>query len=167
MERIHGFPPVAGPGARCLVLGSMPSRQSLAEARYYAHPRNAFWPIMGKLLGFDPASPYPERTAALIAAGIALWDVIASCKRASSLDSDIVETSITVNDFAAFFAAHPLLVAVYFNGLKAEQSYRKHVAPSLPGTAPPGTRLPSTSPANAGMSFSRKLEAWRAVAGGA
>ena len=68
----RGFPPIAAPGARILILGSMPGQASLAAGQYYAHPRNAFWPIMGALLGFAPALPYPERAVRLAAASIAL-----------------------------------------------------------------------------------------------
>lgn len=143
----------------------MPSRKSLADTQYYAHPRNAFWPIVGRLFGFDPRSPYAERLAALVDARVALWDVIARCARESSLDSDIVERSIVANDFGSFFAEHGRVRAIFFNGLKAEQSYRKYVAPFLNAAVNPATvRLPSTSPAHAGMAFEAKLEAWRAVA---
>lgn len=162
MPRIESFPPVAARDARCLILGSMPGRRSLAEREYYAHPQNAFWRIVGELLGFDPGLPYAQRCAALCAAGIALWDVLASCERASSLDADIVEGSIVANDFAAFLAAHPRVAAIYFNGAKAEASYRRHVLPTLPPALAsiPRRRLPSTSPAHAGMSQAAKRALW-------
>jgi hypoxanthine-DNA glycosylase len=100
--------------------------------------------------------------------GLAVWDVLASCTRESSLDSDIDEASIVPNDFAGFFREHPGIRRVFFNGAKAEQSFRRHVLPAL-GSAPDAapertyTRLPSTSPAHAAMSFERKLEAWRVL----
>ena len=55
MNWIEGFPPIASAAAHTLILGSMPSRESLARHRYYAHPRNAFWPILVELLGLDSA----------------------------------------------------------------------------------------------------------------
>ena len=158
--RLRSFPPIAGKDARILILGSMPGTASLAANRYYAHPHNAFWPIMGRLLGFDPAAPYARRVAALKAARIAIWDVLRSCVREGSLDASIEDE--TANNFTAFFRAHPRLMHVFFNGAKAESSWRRHV-PSPIGRALCFTRLPSTSPAHAALPRSRKLAAWRAI----
>src|ERR1700741_635073 len=116
MRPLYGFPPIARRDARVLVLGSMPSVASLAAREYYAHPRNAFWPIAGELLGFDPRGPYARRKRALTDAGIAVWDVVGSCRRKGSLDAAIDERSIRVNDFAAFLAKHPGITRIRFNG---------------------------------------------------
>jgi TDG/mug DNA glycosylase family protein len=160
--RIRGFAPIAGRGARILILGSMPGAASLKARQYYAHPQNGFWPIMGKLLGFDPSAPYLRRERALRAAHIAVWDVLQSCVRPGSLDAQIEQE--TANDFAAFFRAHRRIRHVFFNGAKAEASFRRHVRP-LSGAALQFTRLPSTSPAHASLPFGRKLAAWRAILG--
>ena len=158
--RVRSFAPIAGRGARILILGSMPGVASLRANQYYAHPHNAFWPIMGKLLGFDPFAPYERRTRALKAARIAVWDVLHSCVREGSLDTRIQDE--VANDFTAFFAAHRAIRRVFFNGAKAEASFRCHVAPA---DARPMrfARLPSTSPAHASLSMVRKLAAWRAI----
>ena len=123
--------------------------------------------IAGTLLGFDPAGPYEVRTAAIGAAGIALWDVLKSCTREGSLDSDIVHAGAVPNDLPAFLAAHPQISRVCFNGAKAAALYARHVLPRL--AAGPDlrdiryVRLPSTSPANAALRWPAKLEAWRAI----
>ena len=161
---IHSFPPIAAPDATLLILGSMPGKASLLANQYYAHPRNAFWPIMGELFGAGPAMPYARRIRVLEHAGVAVWDVLASCTRGSSLDSDIDEESIVPNDFASFFRAHPRIERVFFNGAKAEASFRRHVVPRLAAATLRFTRLPSSSPANASWSHARKLRAWRMVA---
>ena len=138
----------------------MPGAVSLAQQQYYAHPRNAFWPIMAQLLGFAVDLPYTDRIRALNAAGVALWDVIASCQRSGSLDSAIRDEQ--VNDFAGFFAAQPQLAAIGFNGAKALQSFKRHVLPLH--IVPPQLQLlslPSTSPAHASLSFSEKLKQWQ------
>ena len=95
------FPPVAGNDATVLILGSMPGKESLKQHQYYAHPQNAFWKIMGELVGAHPDLPYPQRLHALTNARIALWDVLETCERQGSLDSDIQNE--TANDFASFF----------------------------------------------------------------
>lgn len=164
-QRISSFPPVARRDARVLVLGSMPGVASLAAQRYYAHPRNAFWPLMSELLGFDAGLDYPARLAALRGAGIALWDVLAHCERPGSLDADIVAGSIVANDFAGFLNRHRRIHSVFFNGGTAALAFRRHAAPLL-GERLAGlhfTTLPSTSPANASIPLARKRSAWQAV----
>ena len=160
--RVCGFAPVAGPDARVLVLGSMPGVASLRRQQYYAHPRNAFWPIAAALYGFDATAAYAERVAALMAAGVALWDVLQACQRAGSLDADIDTATIVPNDFTAFLRDHPGIVRVCFNGAKAATLYRRHVLPSLVAGPPLAyVNLPSTSPAHAAMPPAHKLAAWR------
>ena len=165
MKRIRGFPAISAPDAAILILGSMPGRASLAAHEYYAQPHNAFWKIMSALLGFEASLPYPQRCARLVANRIALWDVLKSCTREGSLDSDIVDASIVTNDFRGFFRAHPRVQAVFFNGAKSQAVYRRHVLPKLSGAAAalPAERLPSTSPAHASLNFEAKLRAWREV----
>lgn len=159
------FPPVFGPDARVLILGSMPGEASLRQQQYYGHPRNAFWPILGELLGIPPQASYPERCAALVARGIALWDVIAACERPGSLDQAIRPETVRVNDFGAFFDASPGIVQVVFNGGTAEREYRRRVLPGLKLSHREieRHRLPSTSPAHAALRFEQKLAAWRSI----
>lgn len=163
--RLRGFPPIAAPDARVLVLGSMPSVASLARQQYYGHPQNVFWPIMGRLFGAGPELTYAQRKVVLMARGIAVWDVLQSCRRPGSLDSSICRESEVPNDFMAFFRQHPRITAVFFNGQKAETAFRRHVLGRL-GVLPHEMyfkRLPSTSPAHAGLSFTEKLAAWQTV----
>lgn len=166
-ERVRSFAPVASADARILILGSMPGVASLNAGQYYAHPQNRFWPIMGRLLGFDPAqTPYAERIAYLTTGGIALWDVLQSCERPGSLDSAICRETQVVNDFPGFLSAHPQIHTVYFNGAHAEQTFRRYVRSLLPNaTALECIRLPSTSPAHASLSFDDKLTQWRQIIG--
>jgi TDG/mug DNA glycosylase family protein len=162
---LHSFPPIAAPDARVLVLGSMPGVASLRQQQYYGHPHNAFWKIMGHWLGFDPAAPYAARCDALLRSRVAVWDVLASCEREGSLDASITRESIVPNNFADFFAAHPGIRRVCFNGATAAEVFRRHVVPQLPApwAGLEFLRLPSTSPAHAGMALAAKREAWQAV----
>ena len=161
----HGFPPIANDQARLLILGSMPGIASLRVGQYYAHPRNQFWLIMAALLERDLiALPYPERVQSLIDARIALWDVLQSCQRPGSLDADIAPDSIIANDFAPFFARHPGISHVFFNGATAEQQFKQRVQARIALPHLHTQRLPSTSPAHAALTFPAKLKAWHSVA---
>ncbi|MDV6345115.1 DNA-deoxyinosine glycosylase [Nitrosomonas sp. Is37] len=163
MTRIYSFAPIADEHAKILILGSMPGPASLAAEQYYAHKQNAFWRIMAELLSFDPAIPYADKVQVLRSARIALWDVLHSCKRNGSLDAKIeIETQIA-NDFENFFHSHRNITHVFFNGTKAETCFKQLVMSRIKSDALCYNRLPSTSPANASISFGRKLEAWRAI----
>lgn len=141
----------------------MPGKESLRAGQYYAHRRNAFWPIMGELVGAAPFLPYEQRIKKLKFAGIALWDVLASCTRHSSMDADIEADTICANDFASFFLKHPHITHVFFNGSMAEKCFHKHVQPMLEPMPLSYQRLPSTSPANASMQFEQKLNEWKVI----
>jgi hypoxanthine-DNA glycosylase len=159
MLRLQSFPPVADEQATVLILGSMPGKESLKQNQYYAHPQNAFWKIMGDLVGAHPTMSYEQRLQALTAAHIALWDVLKTCERQGSLDSDIQNE--TSNDFASFFKNHPHITQVFFNGAKAEQSFKRSVLGKQKLPPLEFARLPSTSPAHAGMRYEEKLKAWK------
>ncbi len=162
--RVHSFPPISDAASRVLILGSMPGKASLRAKQYYAHPQNAFWKIISELLELDAAASYEMRVEALRVRGIALWDVMKSCTRESSLDSDVVESSIVPNAFPSFLRAHPRIHTVCFNGAKAEASFQKYALPKLGALGDLAYyRLPSTSPAHASLSYAAKLAAWRAV----
>ncbi len=163
MQRIRSFPPVADEHATVLILGSMPGKESLRQQQYYAHPANAFWKIMGELCSARPDMPYVQRLQALTEAHIALWDVLKSCERKSSLDSHI--RAEQANDFTSFFRRHPHITHVFFNGAKAEQSFRKFVLEKQEMPPLVFQRLPSTSPAHAGMRYAEKLELWKSIIG--
>src|ERR1700685_3240157 len=160
---VRCFVPVEDQNATVLILGSMPGQASLDAGQYYAHPRNLFWRFLGELVGANPALPYEERVRVLQSAGIALWDVLKSCVRRGSLDSDIDNGSLVPNDFAAFFSSHPKISHVYFNGAKADVCYQRCVLPVVREKNIAYERLPSTSPANASIPLDRKLSAWRAI----
>lgn len=163
--RVQGFPPISSASANRLILGSMPGKVSLAAREYYAHPRNCFWQLVGGFLGVPSGAPYQARCDALVERRLALWDVLRTCTRASSLDSDIDDSSIVPNDFAAFLSAHPDIGTIFFNGAKAEQMYRRHVLPGLPADLARirRIRLPSTSPANASIPRELKLRRWEEI----
>ena len=161
----QGFPPIAQPDAKVLILGSLPGRMSLQMQQYYAHPHNAFWKLIAAIFDADAAWPYARRVQVLVRNHIALWDVLEAAERPGSLDSSIVHASALANDFAKFYRAHPRIRRVFFNGRKAEQMYRRFVLTGL-GEEFSYIRyagLPSTSPAHAGMTFAKKLDRWSRI----
>ncbi|MDY6984573.1 MAG: DNA-deoxyinosine glycosylase [Pseudomonadota bacterium] len=163
MTCIHSFPPLSAPGATILILGTMPGVASLAASQYYAHPRNAFWHMIEAVLDIPLTLPYEERCRRVVARNIAVWDVLKTCTRSGSLDSAIEKDSIVTNDFAGFFAQHPHIQLICLNGTKAAEVWRRHIVPDLPPAiaAVPTQRLPSTSPAHAGMPLATKIARWR------
>jgi len=164
MPYIHGFPPICRADAHTLILGSMPSRESLLQQRYYAHPRNGFWPIVCELFG-ENSPDYAQRTELLKSRGVAVWDVLQACFRSSSLDSDIDDSTIVANDFKTFYRNHCRIDRVFFNGAKAESVYHRYVLPGLTASQADIRlqRLPSTSPAHAGMTLAQKQQAWQLI----
>ena len=158
IERLVGLAPVFDAHARLLVLGSFPGAASLQAAQYYAHPRNAFWPIMGALLGEADlaAQPYADRLQALRRHRVALWDAVAACEREGSLDTAIAAAE--PSDLPHLVARLPGLRAIACNGALAHR--QTLLALGDPGM--PVLRLPSTSPAHAGRSLADKIAAWRA-----
>lgn len=156
MELKAAFPPSVAPDARLLVLGSLPGEESLRQGRYYAHPTNAFWWLMGEVLAEPLADlPYATRLERLRARRVGLWDVIATARRHGSLDQAIRDAA--VRDLAGFVAGLPDLVAVALNGRTAAAHGRRQLA-GVEGLTL--IDLPSSSAAHAGMSRAAKREAW-------
>ncbi len=162
MTKVNSFAPIANPTATILILGSIPSIASIKANQYYAHPRNAFWPIMANLFDFDASLPYAVRIQALKKANIAVWDVLQSCDRSGSLDSAIQAGSRVSNDFYSFFKQHKHIRLVAFNGAEAEKSFKKYALNKLNLPEFIYSRLPSTSPAHT-LSLSQKISAWRTI----
>ena len=158
LTRKSSFPPVIAPDTRVLILGSLPGERSLAERRYYAHPQNRFWQLVGTVIGRDLAAlDYDARLAALLAARIGLWDVVGSARRSGSLDAAIREAQ--PNALGALVASLPDLRAVAFNGATAARIG----AALLAGTGPALVPLPSSSPAYAAMPADEKARRWAAL----
>jgi len=143
----------------------MPGKVSLATGEYYAHPQNIFCRVIGEIFDNPSSLNYEQRCQQLLNNGIAVWDTLRTCTRSSSLDSDIIESSITINDLPSFLVQHPNIARIFFNGAKAEHYYSKYIQAKLgkEHSDTPTFRLPSTSPAYASMSKDTKLAKWRII----
>ncbi|MBN8506944.1 MAG: DNA-deoxyinosine glycosylase [Burkholderiales bacterium] len=155
----QGLAPVWREDAELLLLGSFPGQASLAARQYYAHPRNAFWPLLGALLDEPdlPKQPYEARLQRLVERRVALWDAVARCVRPGSLDSRIRDAEPSA--LPDLVARLPRLRAIGCNGGTA---FRQACA-ALPGAPWPFLALPSSSPALASVDFEAKRQAWWAL----
>lgn len=157
MSRHASFPPVVDQDTATLILGSLPGAASLAAGRYYAHPRNQFWRLLGTVLGEDlSALPYDARLARLLSHRVGLWDVIADAERAGSLDGAI--RNAAANDLAALVATLPRLHTIAFNGGASARIGAAALGPLAARYRL--VPLPSSSPAYT-LPFDAKLVAWR------
>ena len=156
--RLTGLAPVFDADTRLLVLGSLPGDASLRAAQYYAHPRNAFWPLIGGVLGEDLlALRYEQRLDRLTARGVGLWDVIASAERSGSLDAAI--RSPEAADLRGLIGSLPRLRAVAFNGKLAAKLGRRIIGDVAWVRL---IDLPSSSPAHA-IPLAGKANIWSSL----
>ena len=153
--RKSAFPPVVSPDTRVLILGSLPGEASLAAGRYYAHPQNQFWRLIGGAIGRElQALDYEARLEALREAKVGLWDTVASALRTGSLDAALRE--VESGALADLIATLPELRAVGFNGATSARLGRRAIGE----TALALIDLPSSSPAYAAMPFAEKAQIW-------
>ncbi|WP_254225956.1 DNA-deoxyinosine glycosylase [Burkholderia gladioli] len=157
----RSFPPVVDEHTRVLILGSLPGEVSLAQSRYYAHPQNRFWRLLGEVLDTElVALDYAQRLQTLQRHGIGLWDVVAEATRIGSLDSRIRDHAS--NDLVALVQSLPRLAAIAFNGGTAARLGTRALGEH--GAAYTLLGLPSSSPAYAALPYADKLLQWRALA---
>lgn len=155
---LTAFSPILPAHPRILILGTMPGGKSLELNQYYAHPQNQFWKFMGDIYGAHKSLPYTERVQILKDNAVAVWDVLSSCTRVSSMDADI--KNAVVNDFEKFYHQNPTIHLVIFDSLTAENLYLKHALPTLSKELI-YKRVPSPSPAYARINYETKLAMWR------
>jgi hypoxanthine-DNA glycosylase len=160
MPSIHSFDPIVDENSRVLILGSMPGKISLEKCEYYAHSKNIFWNLVYSTFKAQPDRAYQDKTRFLKSRNIALWDVIRECDRSGSSDSKIVNPLI--NDFAGLLTRYPNIRYICFNGKKAQSLFRRNLN-NLTNHKLSLFTLPSSSPANAGISLNKKQEAWSLI----
>lgn len=155
---IHPIRPVFDKDSRILILGSFPSVKSREEGFFYGHPQNRFWRVTAQVFGEKTPMSVDEKKSFLLRNHISLWDVIGSCEIDGSSDASI--RNVTVNDLTAILETADIK-AIFLNGKKAEQLYKKYLLPVVKRDA---VCLPSTSPANAAWSLEKLVEAWKIIA---
>ena len=156
-ERIFSFPPIVSKDSKILILGSVPGVKSLEKQQYYGHPQNAFWKIIFELTKENLTDDYAEKIEILKKHHIALWDVIDSCERRGSLDSEIRNEE--ANEIAELLTQFPNIQSIFCNGQKSYKNLQKIMGKNV---QIPIHLLPSTSPLHT-ISFDKKLEEWRKI----
>ncbi len=153
----HPIPPVYDEKSKILILGSFPSVKSREQQFFYGHKQNRFWRVLAQVLGCAVPEDIEQKREMLLTHHIAVWDVIASCEITGSSDASI--RNAVPNDLSRILS-HADIRAIYTNGSKANQLYRKYI---FPVNGREAVLLPSTSPANAGYSLKRLVEAWKVI----
>ncbi|WP_312400066.1 DNA-deoxyinosine glycosylase [Chryseobacterium sp.] len=156
-DRIFSFPPIIDKDSKIIILGSIPGVKSLEKQQYYAHPQNKFWKIIFELFNENFTEDYAERINVLKKHHIALWDVIDSCERKGSLDSEIKNEE--ANQIVELLEEFPNIQTIFCNGGKSFKNLQKVLGKDF---RTPFYILPSTSPLHT-ISFEKKLEEWKAV----
>lgn len=144
MTIITSFAPVVDSSTRLLILGTMPSAESLRQGMYYGHPRNHFWPLMARLLDKPLPDCYGDRLYMLAGARIGLWDVFKSCQRPGSLDQNI--RNGLPNDLEALLTMYPGINSIALNGSTAAKGFRRHFPALVTDSGLQILTLPSSSP---------------------
>lgn len=160
----HSFSAVCDKNTELLILGSLPGKKSIAEQQYYAHPRNALWPILCDWMQLPISMSYEQRIEAALSCGVGFWDVVAQAHRPGSLDSAIQSSTVHYNPVDQLIPKLPKLKGILLNGGAAMTHFKRagfHTLASEKGID--FYQLPSTSPAHASMTFEEKRVAWHSV----
>lgn len=164
MSLVQSFEPLIGTHPRVLILGSMPGVESLNKQQYYAHPRNAFWPIMAELFDQQWAEDYAQRIEQMKRLPLILWDVLRACERQGSLDSSISAHQQEANAIADLLQLNKSVRLIAFNGQAAQKLFAQHVLNEIENLDRfKLIRLPSTSPAHASKDLQQKLLEWSVI----
>ena len=157
-NRIFSFPPIIDESSEILILGSIPGQKSLEKQEYYAHPQNKFWRIIFELFNEIFTTDYTKKIQILEKHHIALWDVIDTCERKGSLDSEIRNEE--ANKIEDLLHNYPNIKAIFCNGQKSYKNLQKILSKDfhLPIIA-----MPSTSPAHASLTYEEKLKSWKII----
>jgi hypoxanthine-DNA glycosylase len=166
VAKVHSIEPIIGRNPRIIILGSMPGIISINAIQYYANPRNLFWMVLADLFGIDINCSYESKVQQVQQLPIIIWDTLKSCHREGSLDSKILSTDLEANDIGALLKQFPTVQAIAFNGGASAKYFDRLVKPQLSKDLSVELfKMPSTSPANAGMKQQQKLEIWRKLYG--
>ncbi len=151
----HNIYPFFNKNSEILILGSLPSIKSRKEGFYYAHPQNKFWKVLSSIFKEDIPASIEDKKIFLNKHHIALWDVVKSCTIIGSSDSSI--RNVTANDISSIIKKSKI-TKIYTTGKKAYHLYYKYL---FKETGIEAIYLPSTSPANASISYEKLIKIYK------
>lgn len=164
MNKKIGLSPLSCPKPRILILGSLPSDESIKRQEYYGNRKNLFWKVIAEVYGENVPETYEEKKNLLSLHSIALWDVCAAAEREGSLDANIKDTEF--NDIAGFLAKNPTIQIVVLNGGKAASEYRRYIKKNKAGYLGREEYFFTSTSAlsvSAGWPLERIIEQWKAI----
>jgi hypoxanthine-DNA glycosylase len=152
----EALPPIADTDTEILILGTLPSDNSLVNQQYYNNPRNQFWKIIFSIFNDGLViENYDNRIGLLKRHKIGLWDVLKSCDREGSSDAAIKNP--IANDFKTFFDKHTKIKTLIFNGKDSFSFYRQFINFNFEKSL---VQLNSTSSLNTHQKIDQKTEEW-------
>jgi len=155
-------PDVLAQGLTCVFCGINPGRVSAAAAAHFANPRNDFWRLLHDA-GFTPRLYDPQEQFELLGLGIGVTN---AAYRTTPGSGDLRRGDFDTASFdARIREVAPRAVAFVgkeaYRGLYNE---RPELGPQLRSIGRTGLFvLPSTSPANAAVSYDQRLQWFRAL----
>ena len=162
MTQVHSIEPIIGRNPRIIILGSMPGIISINASQYYANPCNLFWMVLADLFDININCSYESKVQQVQQLPVIIWDTLKSCHREGSLDSKILSTDLEANDIGSLLKQFPTVQVIAFNGAASAKYFDRLVKPQLSKEQNVEFfKMPSTSPANAGMKQQLKLDIWR------
>ncbi len=153
----HEFPPLFDCNSEILILGSIPSPKSRAQAFYYGHPQNRFWRVTAAVLGEPVPVTTDEKRAMMLKHHIALWDALEECDICGAGDASIKNAKPTD---IPWLLTQTHIKRIYATGAVAFHYYMKY---NYPRTGIEAVKLPSTSPANAAVSAEALTAAYQII----
>ncbi|MBN2896336.1 MAG: DNA-deoxyinosine glycosylase [Campylobacterales bacterium] len=154
----HPFDPIIDEASKVLILGSFPSIASFETGFYYGHPRNHFWKLMEALFE-ERLESVEQKRDFLHRRRIALWDVFGIVRRKEGNSSDANLTHAAPNPIDVLLRRYEGIEEVFCNGTSAYNAWTRHFSALHVSSH----KLPSSSAANAAMSFAQKLEHYRII----
>ena len=158
-------PDLVGPDTRVLLCGINPSLWSGAVGYHFASPSNRLWPAL-HLAGWTPRRLHPAETAAVLASGLGVTNLVArATARADELDDAELRAGLAG---VAELAGRAGVAWVGFLGLTAYRTAtgdrHAQVGPVEPPTGPARTwLLPNPSGLNASWQLPRLAESYGAL----
>jgi len=151
---IHPFKPIIDPSCKVIILGSVPSIKTIEFGFPYANPHNRFWKILSQHCQCEFYDlDLDKKRSILLQNNIAMFDAIKECDICGSADSSVKNIVPTNVDE---LIRDTNIKKVLCNGSLSYNIVNKYN--NLYGIE--CKKMPSTSPANATISYQNLKNIW-------